>query len=170
MVPHKLSALLAVFLLVNLLASAQEKPSVMVRINEVSKSVRTCTVVTQDARLRREVIPIVAGRREVFEGSASDADVQRIKKAVTQPDFRAAANRAKGQPGVMVSARDGRIVEVEANPEGEREIVRFVDAEGTKSTPSYLVDLVSFAKEVGSRRLPKLTGKVDSMCGSASSR
>ncbi|HTA24171.1 MAG TPA: hypothetical protein VK763_11600 [Terriglobales bacterium] len=142
----------------------------MVRINELNNSVRGCTVITQDGRLRREVIPIVGGRREMFEGSASDADVQRIKKDVTHPDFATAANRVNRQPGAMLSARDGRIVEVEVNPESEREVVLFVDAEGTKPTPSYLVDLVSFAKEAKDRKLPKLTGKVDSMCVSGSSR
>jgi hypothetical protein len=168
MVSRLLNRLLIAFPLLSASIVAQDKPSVMIRINEVNMSARNCTVVMQDGRLRREVIPIVGGRREVFEGLASGDDAQRIKKAVAQPDFMAATNRANAKPGVMVSARDGRIVEVEVNPEGEREIVLFVDAEGTKPTPSYLVDLVSFVNEVKNRRLPRLKGKVDSMCDSVS--
>jgi len=155
-----------VILLCAAFGAAQEKSHpVLVQITELRPSNYTCTVVTEDNLVRREVQSIVRGqvsRPEIFEGNVSADDIQLLTKLVNSPDFREAARN--NPAGTTVVSPTGRILAVEVNLGSELERVAFADGTGTMPTPPYLLGLVSFADDVENRKLPKVKGKVARMC------
>jgi hypothetical protein len=145
---------------------AQAPPATLfVRIAELSSAKYTCTVLTQDGRLRREVTTLFRGqadRPDVFEGVASDEDMKRLKTLVAQNEFAAATRNH--QPGMTMVSPTGRILTVEANFDGTLKTVSFADNTGRTPIPPYLVELSLFADDVKTRNLPKLKGKIQSIC------
>jgi hypothetical protein len=119
-----------------------------VRIIELSSSTYTCTAVTQDGRLRREVTSTSMGQTsspEIFEGLASEDDRARLKSLIADPDFQAASRQNK--PGLSMASPQGRIVAVEASfADNREETVAFSDAYGKTSAPACLARFLSFAE------------------------
>lgn len=143
-----------------------------VRINRVVKSESTCTVVTQNGRVRREVRHLlsggVVGKANMFEGIASAEDIRHVQELLAQPEFQEATKHHT--PGVAIGAPGGQMIVVETELGNKPEYVAFVDSTGRTAIPPYLAGFVSFSDEITSRHLPKLTGKVQSLCKKLSVR
>ncbi len=152
-----------VFLLCIAGGLAQEKsPSFMVRTVELRDWKYTCTVLTEDGRLRREVSRINqghAGRADVFEGIASKEDMEQVKALINDPNFQSEARNHK--PRITIAERT---FTVEADLHSELLTVTFADRGGKGAPPPYIMGFLRFSDEVANRNLPKVSGKVEMMC------
>jgi hypothetical protein len=137
----------------------------LVRITELRSSKYTCKVIADNGKLRREVMSVATGQShpEIFEGVASEHDLERIKSLIADPDFQTASRQNK--PGLTMVSPEGRIISVEATlGNGHQQTVAFDDPYGKTSTPGYLTGFLTFAEEVKDRKLPKVKGNVGPMC------
>jgi hypothetical protein len=147
-------------------AAAQEmSASFLIRITEFGSSKYSCTVLAQDGRLRREVRSIdrrSPSRPDVPEGAASEDDVNHAKALIGDPDFQNATHH--NPPGLTMVPPEGRFLTVEVNLDNKPQTVIFADRNGGTVAPSYLVGFLSFADDVRRRNMPKIHGKVETMC------
>lgn len=151
------------------MSSAQEKPpSFLIRIADISLKnhslMYNCTVLTEDGRLRFEVSP-AGGKPTLFEGTASDDDVTRLRELVNDPTFQSAMQHQnqnfKNHRPITVAPLEGRLIAVEVkNVDGKLQTITF----GGTDVPSYLAGLISFATDVSNRNLAKVQGKTESLC------
>ena len=157
---------LSVFLLLLSAASAQERAGeeahpFSVTLYDLRRAQYVCTILTEDGHLRREVTSISSatgqvGRPDIFEGAASDNDIQRVRSLVTDPAFQ---NATQSNPkGMALAPPPGRIFVAEPVLSGKKQTVVFVDATGQVPPPGYILGLLSFAQDVRDRKLPRLKG------------
>ncbi len=162
--------LLAVLLLWASCGMTQDKSdALVVRISELRSSKYVCTVVTQEGHVRREVWSIdrgQTGRPEVFEGIASQEDMKLVRALASEPDFVTATKH--NAPGMTMVFPEGRMLTVEAGSGDTPRTASFADPTGRTALPPYLAGFLSFSEDVKSRNLPKLKGKVETMCRSLS--
>lgn len=122
-----------------------------------------CTVLTEDGRLRYEVS--TGGKPTLFEGTASDDDVTRLRELVNGPNFQSAMqyqNQKVKKHGIIAMAPpSGRLITVEVkNVDGKVQTIAY----GGGGVPSSLAGLISFTADVSNRNLPKVEGKTESLC------
>jgi hypothetical protein len=157
------------FLLCAVMSSAQEKsPSFLIRIFDIScknhSYISSCTVLTEDGRLRYEVSP-VGGKPTLFEGTASDDDVTRLRELVNDANFQSAMQyqnqKFKHHRRIGIVPLGTRVIAVEVkNVDGKLQTVSFAGTD----VPSYLAGLISFTTDVSNRNLPNLQGKTEPLC------
>lgn len=158
--------LFAIAILLCAVSSGQEQSGPFrLRVADFRWDKFTCTALTEDGRLRREVTPVVNGgylQPEVREINASESDVQRLRAIVLEPEFQ---NIAKKNPeaGMGMILPDGRMIFVEMTINGEHHWIAFHSPNGT-SRPEYLKPLFVFTEEVKDRELPKLDCKTAPVC------
>jgi hypothetical protein len=143
-------------------AGDDKAPEFMVRIRHLAFSKYNCTVLAQDGRLRREVTSFDRTRADVYEGMASEDDVKHLKELAGAADFQTASQQKYS--GLTMLSPEGRMLVVEVNLGNRPQAVAFADATGKAAIPFYLAGFLSFADEVKGRNLPKIKGKVETMC------
>src|SRR5579864_6984631 len=156
-------------LLCAVMSSAQEKPpSFLIRITDFSgekPSSYNCTVLTEDGRLRYEVSSPAGAQPTLFEGTASDDDVMRLRELVNDPNFQSAMQyqnqKFKNHRRITIAPLEGRLIAVDVkSADGKLQTLVF----GGTRVPSALAGLISFTTDVSSRNLSKVEGKTESLC------
>lgn len=161
---------LLLLLLCAVMSSAQEKPpSFLIRITDFSgekpSSTYNCTVLTEDGRLRYEVSSPAGAKPTLFEGTASDDDVIRLKELVNDPNFQSAMQyqnqKFKNHSIIAMAPPRGRLIAIEVkNADGKLQTLAF----GGTGVPSALAGLISFTNDVSHRNLSKVEGQTESLC------
>jgi hypothetical protein len=116
--------------------------------------------------LKEDYLALRLNFSDPVEGIASPEDMKLVKALASEPDFVTATKH--NAPGMTMVSPEGRILTVEAGSGDTPRTTSFADPTGRTALPPYLAGFLSFSEDVKSRNLPKLKGKVETMCRSLS--
>lgn len=121
-------------------------------------------MLTENGRLRYEVTS-AGGKPTLFEGTASDDNVTRLRELINDPNLQSAMQhqnqKFKNHGIIAIAPLAGRLIAVEVkNVDGKLQTVAF----GGTDVPSYLAGLISFTTDVSNRNLPNVQGNTESLC------
>jgi len=163
-----MSRLILLLFVCNTAVAQQPTANYVMRVREFRMKQISCAVLTADGKVRLEVqriLPVESA--EMYEGPATEADRQVAKYLLGRPEVQ--QTKSNMIPSGRVG-QDGRMVTIEFVNNGKPMTSVFLNEDGRKSAPTYILQALDFFKALSKQKLAKLPRGTATLCPVAAAR